>query len=241
MKNHEKLLSLFNELDDILRKRYHEFNKSNSVILRFTQDLNRINTQETIEIARKLNMIRTLRNSLIHDLSMNSDGLIEVTDDTITFLEDLINRVKFPKTAKDFATGVEKIYFLSSNKNYLIKDIIDEMRRLGFSQAPVLNEKKAVTGVFSPNVLFSYIHDHPESSVALLKLEDLKEYLPLGKHFSESYIFVKENESEDELREVYTNQLLSNRKLQMIFVTKTGSNIEPLQGIIVLKDLLKFE
>ena len=83
MNNNEKLLSLYNELDSLLREKYHESNRSSSVITRFENDLNRSGSNSNILIAKKIRMIRILRNDLIHELDMNKDNLIAINDDTI--------------------------------------------------------------------------------------------------------------------------------------------------------------
>lgn len=238
MNNNEKFLSLYNDLDDCLRAYYHCNDRTCSVYVKAVNDLNKTGHSEYMKIAKKLNMIRVLRNNLIHELDMNSDNLIEITDETISFLEELLSYFRNPRTAKDMGTKIENIYCVKMDSTEPLNNIISVMKEKGYSQVPVVNHQYLLRGIFSPSVLFMYLADHPTDDINKLTLQDLTEYYPLDKHKFESYAFVKENEVEENVDNIFLDAYNTNKKLAMLFVTKSGSASEPIKAIIVLKDLL---
>ena len=238
MKNHEKFLGLYNDLDNVLRKKYHNSDRTASMFVKFVNDLNHTGSQAYIQIAKKLNMIRIIRNNLIHELDMNKDNFIDVTDDTIKFLEEVIRLLEHPQTAKDIAKPIVSAYTVKSYAQMKLTDLIKKMREKGFSQVPLMDDDNILKGVFSPNVLFEYVSHNNETQIGNLTLKDIKDFCVISKHFSETYIFVREDMIEEDIDDLFMNNLNGNRKPAMIFVTKNGQANEPVEGIIVLKDLL---
>ena len=238
MNSCDKFLALYNELDDILREKYHERDRSKSVIVRAVNDLNRTGNSEYIQLAKSLNMIRVLRNNLIHELDMNSLNLIEITSETLEEMEKYIVTLRNPKTAKTICTPLKDIYSIKFDDTSSLESIIRVMREKGFSQVPILNHQNLVKGVFSPNVIFDYVSKVDGVDLEKLTINDLKDCYPLDKHFSESYDFVKEDMIEEEIDDLFADAYQENKKLVMVFVTKNGKNNEPIVGIIVIKDLI---
>jgi len=239
MENHQKLLALYNEVDELLRGYYKNDNYSNSVIMKFIKDLQKSGSFKYEEYGRKLNMIRVIRNDLIHDLDMNSQKLITINDETIVFLEELVSVLKNPVSAYDICTKFKDVSYIPVEaKDTLIIDLVKRMRQRGFSQMPVLEKNNVVYGVFSANVLFDYIKD-TDGNIEDTKLSDIMDFLPVEKHFSESYNFVPANMNLRKISEILTEEYEANKKPVMIFVTQHGNAKEPLMGIIVASDLIK--
>lgn len=238
MTNHEKFLGLYNDLDDSLRKRYHNNDRTQSMYVRFVSDLNRSGAKRYMQIAKKLNMIRVIRNNLVHELDMNKDNLIEITDETIKFLEDLIKLLDHPMKATDIGKPIEEAFVVNVAQNAKVKDLMKIMREKGYSQIPILKDNGSLSGVFSPNVLFEYMSHNADKSISELSLLDLKDVTPIDKHFSETYIFIAKDMLEEDIDDLFTEKLNANTKLAMMFVTENGDPSEKVIGIIVLKDLI---
>ena len=193
--NHTKMLALYNDLDFLLRERYKDNNMSNSVMMRFIKDLAHSGFKEYVEASKKLNMIRIIRNDLIHELDMNRYSLIEISDETISFLEAVIDLIRHPVLAIDWATKIDKLLKVESNDvNTPALDLIHKMRQQGHTQVPVLNDRKACIGVFTPNVVFDYINHHSTIDIPNLKVSDLKDFYKIDNHYSESYKFISSKE-----------------------------------------------
>ena len=238
MDNSSRLLSLYNDLDDALREKYHDNNRSNSVVLRYINSLNHSGNNNLIKIGKKLNMIRVLRNNLIHELDMNSESLIDVTDECIDFLEKVVDQIVNPTTAKDLFTNINNAYTIKFDSNEPLLDITNKMREKGFTQVPVLNHQGIVKGVLSPNALFGFLNSQKNVCLSQLNFQDIYPYLSIEQHFSETYRFIPEYLSEQEISDLFLESFENNKKLAMCFVTKTGKSNEPLLGLIVPKDII---
>lgn len=238
MTNHEKFLGLYNDLDNSLRKKYHNTDRTVSMITKFVSDLNHTGSSNYMVIAKKINMIRIIRNNLIHELDMNKDNLIEITDETITFLEGVIKLLEHPRRARDLSKTIDSAYTIKSYANMKVVDLMKKMREKGFSQVPIIDDNLYLKGIFSPNVLFEYISQNPDTCVDQINIRDVLPLTIPSKHFSETYLFVKEDMDEEALDDMFMDQVNQNKKPAMIFVTKNGTQNEKLQGIIVLKDLI---
>ena len=208
------------------------------MFVKFVSDLNHTGSQQYIAVAKKLNMIRIIRNNLIHELDMNKDNFIEITNDTIKFLEDLIKLLSNPKRAREIAKPIESAYTVKSYAPMKVTDLIRKMREKGFTQVPLLDDNNVLKGVFSPNVVFEYISANPNADFSSITLKEIKDLCAISKHFSESYIFIPERMIEEDIDDLFTENLNTNKKPAMIFVTKNGQANEKVEGIIVLKDLL---
>ena len=154
-------------------------------------------------------------------------------------MDSVVNKLKHPKTARDISTPINKLFFIRENDEKSISSLSILMKSKGFSHVPVLNERNAVVGVFSPNALFNYFTEHPEEDISNLTYKDVKSYLSLDKSFSEKYCFVAANLGEEEVADTFVNNYLNNKKIAMVFVTQSGRETEPLLGVIVIKDLLE--
>ena len=239
MKNSDLFLELYNDLDDLLRQKYHDSTRTNSVIIRYANELNRSGNPSLIKIGKKLNMLRVLRNSIIHDFDNNVDNIIEISDDAINFLKNLVESIRNPKNARDLYTPIVKLYYIKEDDNQSVLEVMEYMRNKGFSQAPVLGKNNVVKGVFSPNALFAYLTVNKDADVAKLTFKDIKDYLPTYAHFSECYEFISIKMSETDIDNMFSSFYERHKKLALLFVTQSGSPKEPLLGIITLSDVIK--
>ena len=239
MNKTDEFLELYNELDDLLRMKYHENSRSTSVIVRYSNELIRSGVMNLQKIGKKLNTIRMLRNNIIHEYDNNKDNFFEVNDEAINFLKTIVDYLKNPRTAKDLYTSIDKLYSVREDDNLLVLPVMKEMRMRGFSQTPILDKNNVLKGVFSPNVLFEFLVENKEADLNTLTFKDLKKYLPIDAHFSESYIFIPIRMSEDEIDNIFITSYEKNSKLAVAFVTKNGLAREPILGIIVTKDIIK--
>lgn len=239
MRNDQKFLSLYNELDAALRTHYRDNNHSNSVITRLISELTHSGNRAYEDYGRKLNMIRVLRNSLVHELDMNAEQLVDVSDETIKFLQNLIDMITHPLTAIDIATKFKDLCYIPiAEEEALLVDLVKRMRQKGFSQLPVLNSKFQLCGVFSANVLFDYVN-RTQGDIQNATLKDVLPLIPIDKHFSETYMFVNADMNVRDLLDKLTVAFERNDKNAMVFVTQSGMEREPLLGIIVESDLAK--
>lgn len=238
MNNTDKFLELYNDLDALLRAHYHESSRTISVMIRYINDLNHSGNPKLSKIAKKLNSIRILRNNIIHDFDNNSDHLFDISDETINFLKFIVDSLKNPRNAKDLYTPLSKLYYVRENDDLRVLDVVTNMRKYGYSQVPILDKNNVLKGVFSPNCLFAYLANNQDKTISNLSFKDIKEQLPIYAHFSESYEFINEKMNETDIDNLFLTSFEKNKKLAVVFVTRSGNPKEPILGIIVTRDVL---
>lgn len=232
-------LKLYNELDGLLQDRYKDFNRSRSMIMRYSQDLLKSAYSKTYERGRIIDSIRQLRNLLVHDLDMNKDELIDISSKTIDFLKNEISILSNPQTAFDICTPFNDILYVKQGDN--LKNSILKMLDRGNLQVPIIDNMKRVNGVFSPNALLHYLSQHPLGTQNNLSIETLNDYTKFENHVSEYYEFVGKKTSSEEVAELFDRYYKQNKKLVMVFVTETGNKTQSVLGIITPYDVLKLE
>lgn len=235
MDNNDLFIKLYNQLDNLLVRHYKLRDRNTSLIMRYAIDLQRSAYKQTYERGRKLNLIRVIRNLMVHDLDMNADRLIEITPDLVAFLEKEIALLSHPQTAFDIATKIEVLFCVSPED--LIIDKLPIMIKRGNMQVPVLDEKKQVVGVFSPNTLLLYLNEHPGYHKEL-KIAQLVEYLSVHRHVSEYYEFVPKGFPSEQVADLFDEYYKKGKKLVMVFVTEHGKESESLLGLITPYDVV---
>ena len=91
-------LRLYNDLDETLRERY-EGEDGFSYVARYASELRRSPSFSVAARGRKIDEIREIRNLLVHDLDMNADRLLSISDSTIELLQNELRALLNPKTA----------------------------------------------------------------------------------------------------------------------------------------------
>lgn len=238
----EKFIELYNIFDDLLRDKYKEFSRSFSMIQKYIDQLENTSSDENIKKARQINMIRVLRNNLVHEFDMNKSNLIIISDETIDFLESEIEYLKNPTTAYDICTKFENLYCVKEDDH--VKDIITIMIKKGFTQVPVLTLDKRIVGVFSPNCIFQYMAKYEDKKILdkdQLKIKDFIEFIPINKHISEAYVVVERECPLDDVRQIFDKSYKKGKKTAAILVTEHGDISQRLLGIIVPYDIIKID
>lgn len=232
-----EFLKLYNDLDEYLRKYYRNDSLNYSAINRYINQIKENPNYDGEERSEKLDMIRLLRNNLVHDYDMNSANLITINPETIEFLKKEIEYFSNPLMAKDICVKKENIVFASLDQK--ISELASMMFLKGFTQLPVLNEDGSLFGAFSPNCIYRYLAKEKGEIHRDFCLNDIKQYLPLEEHVSEFYLYVSEQTSIDTIVDKFDSYYRRGKKLSMAFVTKGGTKEGELVGLIVANDLVK--
>lgn len=238
MSNAAEFIQLYNQLDSLLQDRYNDRDRNHSQVMRYSQELEKSVYSKTYERGRKLNMVRVLRNSLVHDLDMNKDEMIAINQATIDFLQSEVRILSNPKRAIDICTPFQKL--LAGRPSDKMRDILRAMIAKGNMQAPVLDDKNRVIGVLSPNSIIMYLNANKRAEEGSL-VGDLLDFLPLEKHISEHYCFIGRVTPAEEVADLFNDYYKKGKKLVMIFVTEHGLQTEALLGLITPYDVVNLE
>lgn len=236
MTNNELFLNLYNTLDELLKDKYQVEDYSYSVINRRVNELKGSYLNKLKERGERLDIIRNIRNNLVHLEKYQGQDNFIITDYLIRALKEEIEDVKDPLTAIKVCKKQNEV--LCTTLNEKVKIISKKMLELGYTHIPVI-ENGYLYGVFSQTTLFSSILKENDIHVDKnLKVSDLSEFLPISKHTTEKFLFVDKNFKSEDLLPLFLKKELGKR-LVMVFVTENGKQNEKILGIITPYDLFQ--
>ena len=229
MNTTDEFIELFKELEDIAKAQYHYPNDGKTVL--YLED-----RPEFRYIKAELGCCRDIRNILQHKPKYKGDYTVTPSENMLSLLKDVIEKVKNPIRARDIAILISKVFYRSLDD--YVKPALIEMRNKVFTHVPILDQSNKVIGVFSESTLLSYLVD--DEIVGIddnTRFIDFKKYLPIDKHLAESFLFVKQSLPLEDVRIKFENALKGKKRLGLLLVTNNGKENEPLQGIISAWDV----
>jgi len=229
----EEFIRLYKEMEDELERKYSgEKRRYSSVIYEY------INDPESVPVRKNLDVCRELRNLLTHNAEIGGEPVAEPSEPVVASLRRILDYVRRPPLALDFATPGSKI--ISADPDDRVLDIMRVMEKNGYSHIPVL-ERRRFIGVFSVSTVFSCVLHDPSFKIAPeTPLRALSGMLPLEKHM-ENYAFVHRETSITQARQMFEKPRGKNKRLSVIFITEHGRREEGLLGMLTPWDIMKEE
>ena len=208
----DEFIDLYKQLEDELEVKFStaKQRRYSSVVFEY------INHYESAPVRETLNLCREIRNLMTHNANLGG--------------------VCRPPLALDFATKGSSIRCARLSSRVL--NLMESMDKSGFSHIPVI-EKERFLGVFSVSTIFSCILRDPTLRITKeTTLSQLGKMLAVEKHV-ENYAFVDEKTTCIEARRMFEKIRGRNKRLSVIFITKTGSRDEPLLGMLTPWDVMQ--
>lgn len=235
MKNNlaDKLLQIYNEIDDFMRKKLRaEGFVDHGALLRQMRDKSRVFS----EFYKELKTFSEMRNLLIHNpYGANANPLFVPHEYTIGKYEFIKNQILHPKKALSIAIPANLIYTTTLEDNAI--EVIQAMNEKVYTHVPVLDRKKMV-GVFSENTILSYLSHHKEAIILKdMKISEFSDFIPLDKHLSEKFEFISRHALLIEVEELFRKNLANRRRIGMVFITNSGKKDEELLGLLTSWDI----
>ena len=138
--------------------------------------------------------------------------------------------------ATDF--GVKREDFFSCTPSDDISSVINEMLKKRYSHVPVIDEHDKLIGVFSESTMME-VWKEGTGQIRATVMRDIEEYLKIDRHKFDEFQFVSKKSTTAYLQKLYEEILKEGKRIGMLFVTETGSQDEPLLGIITEWDVAK--
>ena len=180
----------------------------------------------------ELDLFRHIRNDLSHDVVAANYPFI-VSKSCLDLLESLLNKVK--EKAYEYAKKGKKLVCVYENAT--IKNVLSLMSKYHFSYIPIVNEQHVIIGVISSDSMIDLLYLNKANNEALVK--DYMDLFSLTKNENAFFIFIKKDTYFYELKQNLNNYYNEDRKLGIIFITKSGNKDEPLLGLLTPWDVLK--
>lgn len=180
---------------------------------------------------------RVVRNFLVHTPKVNGMYPIIPSDEMINVIQKCIDRVKSPISAMDYCIKAANMY--TADYSSKITEVMDHMNKNGFTHVPIMN-KQCLVGIFSADVLYSYICDNKSIDISPeTEMELVKDYLPLECHLNEYFAFMPKESSLYEASKLFNIDVRSMKQLAIIFFTNTGKAGEKILGMMTPYSLLR--
>lgn len=228
----DEFIDLYKQLEDELEVKFStaKQRRYSSVVFEY------INHYESAPVRETLNLCREIRNLMTHNANLGGEPIVEPSEPVVEALREALDYVCRPPLALDFATKGSSIRCARLSSRVL--NLMESMDKSGFSHIPVI-EKEKFLGVFSVSTIFSCILRDPTLRITKeTTLSQLGKMLAVEKHV-ENFAFVDEKTTCIEARRMFEKIRGRNKRLSVIFITKTGSRDEPLLGMLTPWDVMQ--
>lgn len=180
-------------------------------------------------LRNELYFFRKIRNFFIHH--PNADKRLKLTDKFKSDFQVLCK--KFMTDLSDIVVPVSDIYMQQQGDP--IGPAIKVMKEKVYTHIPIMTGQK-VWGVFSESTLFDLA-----GKGHLSKVDESTRFVDFGSsityHKNGVYDFVDSNASLDDIRRNFYDAMYKNRKLDVLFITSTGTKDGNLLGMITVWDI----
>lgn len=227
----EEFLDLYRRIESEGRSKYFRHTPENENIIGRLMNLPQLR-----EYKDDINYCRVVRNFLVHTPKINSSYSITPSAEMLDFLKRLLQQIQDPPLAIDYAIKINNMYTVSLKSN--IVDVVRYMQGKGFTHVPVLDSGK-MFGVFSANVLYTYLSQTKEVETFDTELSLLKEYLPPDKHTDEYFAFVPARITLHEVSKLFKIDVHSMKQLSAIFLTENGHSDEKILAMMTPYSILR--
>lgn len=227
----EMFLKMYRVLEGALEKRYGSNRQSSSVVMEYMKD------EDSEPYRYQLNVCREIRNLLSHNSDESGEPVVEPSEAILESLLEIVNHVTRPRLAIEYGTPFERI--LCAHANDYAFDVMHRMEKMGYSHVPVM-EKGRITGVFSAGSLFGYLEKYGLDSLREdARIGQLKDQLDIQLRGARRYLFMPENATIVQARAAFEARHAKNARTSVIFITKNGTQGEPLLAMLTPWDALE--
>ncbi len=234
--NNEEFIKLYNELDAFIETKYDRYSDESNIYFLINK-FRKSDLEIERDYSKKLDSIRKIRNLVVHESGI-INTLFYVSNDVLETLKEIIKYVENPILAKDVMINFNKLYYARLETK--IYELINIIYNQGVSNIPILNEFNIVIGVFNSDILLAIAYKNISLNKET-KISDIKPFVLFNDLQNNRFEFVSLNDEIETLNELFLKSKEKfNKRLPMIFVTKNGKQLEPLQGVITPTDLLVY-
>lgn len=235
MQNNGEFIRKYNELDCLIGEKFNRESDDSSIYFLINK-YRRSRIEKERVYSTKLDSIRKIRNLMVHESGI-IDELFTVSDDVITFLDELIDYLRNPVRAKDVMTPLSKLIY--GKKEDFLYYLIEKIVKDGISNIPILDEEKKVIGVFNSDVLLNLSLDKVKVNNET-KILDIMSYVKLSNQLNLRFIFVTDEYEIDVLNDYFAfSKEQYKKRLPIIFVSVSGKETSQLLGIVSPIDLIR--
>jgi predicted transcriptional regulator len=178
--------------------------------------------------------LRNVRNVLSHNTKLNDKPLVALNSDVVSFLEDVIARIRQLPTVANIYIPKADVYYRAMDD--AIQGVVVVMLEKVYSHVPVVDAHGRVVGVFSESTMLE-VSNNKIGVDENTTLKMISRFLPCDRHTAEVFRFVPKNDSIAHIRHLCAEALQKHERIGMFFVTENGNANESLLGILTVWDV----
>lgn len=252
-KNIDEFVGVFKELESLLREKYkiEKFSealnaaadkdhviKNNETFIKKCADLRNINLHESLFSKQRLQFSLKKNDKEPDYFSVPSSEQIEK-------LRGIIARIRNPKV-KDMNNGGQKFFVPRDNiyvckPEFLVRDVIAEMRDKTYSHVPIIGDHGHVIGVFGDDVLGNVLKEERSFGKQDPKIEDVLDYCKFEGRHDEILFKNYETVTLENIEDSFAESIKSAKphKLSLILLTEDGNQSGELKGLVTIWDMFR--
>lgn len=226
MNNTELFLDRYKHLEDAIHRKYGKGSVSR------LEDMG-----EFRHLSSKIKYVRELRNLLSHNAKIEGEWGVEVNDTVISFVDELIIKIKKPQRAASLAIPVKECLYATLSSN--VYDVMWKMRERDISKVPVL-DRGCVVGVFSYKSVFLRAMESGSCTLdADTKFRDIMHEISIEGEEGLRYPFVKSTELRSTVEKIIDDANERHIRVKLVFLTPSGDKGDKLVGILSPWELIE--
>ena len=234
-----KLIDLFKELEEVIRKKCEfigiktdnipidsqikELSKKNSIVRKYKDDLL---------------IIKQIRNINTHQRSDKYRYVVCPKPDMNIKLKNIIEEIKNPPTIYNSNMCIKKQYIYCKTLNDEVEHTIKAMIEKTYTHIPII-ENGIIIGVFSESSLIDIVNK--ENGIIIdksTKFSDILEYIKMDNHTTEEFMFISRNKNIYDVEDIFKNYFQRKKRLGCVFITEHGKSNENILGMLTAWDIL---
>ncbi|SDD34115.1 Predicted transcriptional regulator with C-terminal CBS domains [Algoriphagus faecimaris] len=228
----QKFFDYYNELDRLFAK---ALNQSDHIP--FSQRIKDLIPRNSIVRNYKddLFQLGNLRNANSHQ-SKGGVPIAEPFEETVQLIQKILEEFKNPKRV---IPAFQSEVFTVVRGTPLI-DLLSEMNKKDFSQAPILDTDGKVIEVVSTNTVSRWLFAEYENQLIDLTAAKISDLMP-HIETKENYALVSRNTTVYEAAEIYLKKSKEKKsQLDCLIITQNGKASEKLMGIVCIEDIAEY-
>jgi len=228
----EKLIYLFNQLDDYLRIKHFNNSPSYMSFSRKIYYLKKHRLEPLFENKRYFDMLR--KASDIRNIIAHNNDLVVPNEVFVREFEELVSRITKPKTLRDVMTPFQKLKTLRLTDR--LSDGIELFKQYGFASIPIV-ENKHLIGFLTEKTMFDFLTVSDQIIDKQMRIHTLLDVINLDKEPRAYFQFVSKDLTVDDGYVYFLDDFKKKHELILLLVTEHGRKDERLLGIVALRDL----
>jgi len=230
--NAKKFLETFNKIEHVLHDLY-----GSTRYVGFKRMVETLSKEDSLIAQYAIDLIEylQLRNAIVH--KSTGESIAEPHDDVIVGITRLYEQLSHPPTAADLASTPVDICQTTD----ALEKVVIRMRQHFFSMVPVYHDNRFV-GVLSDHSLVSWLGQlSPGKNFNLqdYTVASLQEYFGHEDDKHTGFRFISPQTDIYTVRDFFLSFTSEKKRLGAVFLTKSGTSMGEIEGIITAWDMWK--